>query len=449
MATLPFGLTKVIVGFSDLFSKRAWPLVQVLLAGAILAVGPRTVAAVLRVMGMAEERQFQKYHRVLNRIKWSPLAASRRLLCMLIAAFVPQGPLLMALDDTIERRRGAKIAAKGIYRDPVRSSHSHFVKASGLRWLCLMLLAPIPWAGRYWALPFCSVLAPSERYYLERNRRPNKLTDRARQLLLMVKRWLPNRSIVVVADSSFAALKLLAAVRDTLCVVTRLRLDAALYNSAPARASDTRGRPPLKGARQPTLTQTLESDATLWHEATLSQWYGEGDKTVEFATGTAVWYSATLPVVPLRWVLVRDPCNTFPPQAFLCTDLEAAPEQILAWFIRRWQIEVTFEQARAHLGMETQRQWSAPAIARTTPAILGLYSIVTLVANELLAGQTMTVRHAAWYAKDSPTFSDTMALVRRSIWGAGIFCGSQPEADTVKIPRALFERLTETVCYAA
>jgi hypothetical protein len=225
---------------SALFSKRAWPLVQVLLTGAILAVGPRTVSAVLRVMGLSQERQFQKYHRVLNRVKWSTLAASRRLLELLIEAFVPAGPLLMALDDTIERRRGAKIAAKGIYRDPVRSSHGHFVKASGLRWLCLMLVAPIPWAKRCWALPFCSVLAPSERYYLQRGRRPNKLTDRARQLLLMVRRWVPERPIVVVADSSFAALELLDAARHKLCIVTRLRLDAALYNPAPERAPGMR-----------------------------------------------------------------------------------------------------------------------------------------------------------------------------------------------------------------
>lgn len=163
VATIPSGLTRAIVGLSDLFSKRAWPLVQVLLTGAILAVGARTVSAVLRVMGLSQERQFQKYHRILNRVKWSTLAASRHLLVLLTEAFVPTGPLLMALDDTIERRRGARISAKGIYRDPVRSSHGHFVKASGLRWLCLMLIAPIPWAKRCWALPFCSVLAPSER----------------------------------------------------------------------------------------------------------------------------------------------------------------------------------------------------------------------------------------------------------------------------------------------
>jgi hypothetical protein len=449
VATIPSGLTKAIVGLSDLFSKRAWPLVQVLLAGAILAVGPRTVSAVLRVMGLSQERQFQKYHRVLNRVKWSTLGASRRLLELLIEAFVPEGPLLMVLDDTIERRRGAKIAAKGIYRDPVRSSQGHFVKASGLRWLCLMLVAPIPWAKRCWALPFCSVLAPSERYYLQHGRRPNKLTDRARQLLLMVRRWVPERPIVVVADSSFAALELLDAMRHKLCIVTRLRLDAALYDPAPERAPGMRGRPRRKGPRQPTLKAISASEATSWRGVTLSQWYGQGDKAVEIATGTAVWYSSGLPTVPLRWVLVRDRQRKLDPQAFLCTDEAAGPEQILTWFIRRWQIEVTFEEARAHLGMETQRQWSDRAIACTTPVILALYSIVALTARQLVPQDSLMTRHAAWYAKDSPTFSDTIALVRRSLWSEGIYGGSGNGCDMVKIPRALFDRLTETVCYAA
>jgi len=449
MATISSGLTKAIVGLSDLFSKRAWPLVQILLAGAILAVGPRTISAVLRVMGLSQERQFQKYHRVLNRVRWSTLGASRRLLKLLIEAFVPDGPLIMALDDTIERRRGARIAAKGIYRDPVRSIHGHFVKASGLRWLCLALVAPIPWAKRYWALPFCTVLAPSERYYLRRGRRPNKLTDRARQLLLMVRRWVLERPIVVVADSSFAALELLDATRRQVCIVTRLRLDAALYDPAPQRAPGTLGRPRRKGARQPTLKAISTAEDIGWRAVTLSQWYGQGDKAVEIATGTAVWYHKGLPAVPLRWVLVRDPQRELVPQAFLCTDESAEPEQILAWFIRRWQIEVTFEEARAHLGMETQRQWSDRAIACTTPVILALYSIATLTARQLVPQDSRMTRHAAWYAKDSPTFSDTIALVRRSLWSEGINGGSGKGRDMVKIPRALFDRLTETVCYAA
>jgi hypothetical protein len=258
----------------------------------------------------------------------------------------------------------------------------------------------------------------------------------------------PERPIVVVADSSFAAVELLDVTRRKLCIVTRLRLDPALYDPAPQRAPGTRGRPRRKGLRQPTLKTRSTSDATNWHGVTLSQWYGQGDKAVEIATGTAVWYRSGLPVVPLRWVLVRDPQRKLEPQAFLCTDETAEPEQILAWFIRRWQVEVTFEEARAHLGMETQRQWSDRAIACSTPVILALYSIVALTAKQLLPQSSLMTRQAAWYAKDSPTFSDTIALVRRSLWSEWIYEGSDHRRDMVKIPRALFDRLTEAVCYA-
>lgn len=348
-----------------------------------------------------------------------------------------------------ERRRGAKIAAKGIYRDPVRSSHSHFIKASGLRWLCLMLLAPVPWAGRRWALPFCSVLAPSARYYQARHRHPNTLTDRARQLLLMVKRWLPEREIVVVADNSFAALELLAAVRQRLCVITRLRLDAGLYDPASPRLPGMKGRRPVKGARQPSLQDVLSATTTVWRPVVLPSWYGQGKRSIHIATGTAVWYRHGKPVVPLRWVLVRDPKAQFQPQEFLCTDQHKTPSQILNWFVQRWQIEVTFEEMRAHLGMETQRQWSTPAIARTTPALLALYSMVTLLANALLTQHMLTVRKAAWYDKPCATFSDTIALVRRYLWGTATLSLWEKPPDMIKIPRTLLQRLTDTLSYAA
>jgi hypothetical protein len=271
----------------------------------------------------------------------------------------------MALDDTIERRRGAKIAARGIYRDPVWSSHRNVVKTSGLRWLCLMLVVPIPWARRHWALPFCSALTPSRRYYDSRGREPVKLADRARQMLRLVHRWVPNRRIVVVADNSFAVLSLLAAVCRDVTMVTRLRLDAALYDPAPARAPGTRGRPRLKGREQPSLQQVLADPNTQWKSITLAYWYGHLQKQLDVATGTAVWYHGGAPIVPLRWVLVRDPAGKLKPQAFLCTDQQAGAAQVLDWFVKRWQIEVTFEEAHAHLGMQTQRQWSDRAIART------------------------------------------------------------------------------------
>jgi hypothetical protein len=206
MPTLPKTYDSLIQAFAPHFSNCIWQHAQVLLLGAILAPGRRTVTAVLRIMGLSEEQQFQTYHRVLNRAVWSSWALSRTLLKLLVQTFVPNGPIICGLDPTVERRRGAKIKARGIYRDPVRSSHSHFVKASGLRWLSLMLLAPIPWAGRVWALPFLTCLAPSQRYYEGRARAHKKVTDWGRQMIGQLRRWLPDRKLVIVADSEFAVI---------------------------------------------------------------------------------------------------------------------------------------------------------------------------------------------------------------------------------------------------
>ena len=235
---------------------------------------------------------FQTYHRVLNRAVWSPLYASRLLLRLLVAVFVPRGVVRFGLDDTIERRRGKQITAKGIYRDPVRSSHTHVVKASGLRWLGCMLLTPIAWANRVWALPCLTVLSPSERFYAQRGRCHQTVLERAWQIIQLVRRWLPMREVVFVADSSFAALEWLALVAQLprVSVITRLRFDAALYDPPLQRAPRTKGRPRLKGKRRPTLETVLVDEKTQWCTLTLDDWYGEGPREVEVATDTAVWY---------------------------------------------------------------------------------------------------------------------------------------------------------------
>ncbi len=258
MLRLPPRFAAAILSFAPLFFQRSWRHAEVLLLGAILAPGKRTVTSLLRISGLGRERRFVNYHRVLNRAAWSPRAASCLLLGLLIAAFVPAGPVVLGIDDTIERRRGKRISAKGIYRDPVRSSHGHFVKASGLRWLSLMLLAPVPWAGRVWALPFLTALAPSERACRECCWRHRKLTDWARQLVLQARRWLPGRDLVLVGDSGFAALELLATLsRHSIICITRLRLDAALYEPAPPWLPGTNGAPRTKGARLPNLSDLL------------------------------------------------------------------------------------------------------------------------------------------------------------------------------------------------
>ena len=452
MGALPKEIVRVLRVFEDVFSERVWDWVQVLVVGAMLTPGQRTVTAVLRVMGLSEERQYQNYHRVLNRACWSSRELSRRLLGLLVATFVPaDAPVVVGLDETIERRRGAKIAAKGIYRDPVRSSKSHFVKTSGLRWISMQLLAEVPWAGRVWGLPFLTVLAPSERYHRERGQHHKTLSDWGRQMIRQLRRWLPDRALVVVADSTYAVLELLAdAARlpQPVTVVTRLRLDAALYDPPPPRAPGTLGRPRVKGERQPTLATRLLDPETDWETLTVP-WYGGGIAQLEAATGTALWYHPGDPTVALRWVLLRDPAAQFEPQALLSTDPTAPPAQIIAWFVARWPLEVTFHEVRAHLGVETQRQWSDLAIARTTPCLLALFSLVTLWASDLAARGLVLPRRAAWYAKPAVTFSDALAAVRRQIWTAQDFSTSPNVRDMATIPRALLDSLTEAACYSA
>lgn len=450
MFTLPPDYNTIFDLFQPYFNNRIWSYVQQLLLGAILTPGQRTVTAILRILGLSQERHFQTYHRVLNRAVWSSLALSRVLLMTLLAAFVPSGPIVMGLDDTLERRRGAKIRAKGSYRDPVRSSRSHFVKASGLRWLSLMLLTEIPWAKSVWALPFLTALCPSERYYQAQGREHRPLTEWADWMLRQVRRWLPKRFLVVVADSSFAAIELLAqlaALSEPICMIVRFRLDAALYEPAPERKEGQRGRPRKKGKRLPTLEYIAADPQTKWRSISIPNWYGQRNRTVEIVSDTAVWFHNGLPPLPIRWVLIRDPQGKFQTQAVLSTDLDLDPCQILLWFVRRWRVEVTFHEVRTHLGVETQRQWSDAAITRTTPALLGLFSLVTLLAHQSARRKKLPTRQAAWYCKDTPTFSDALALVRQQIWQSHHFWISCAQGDIRKIPFSQLRPWLDVLCY--
>ena len=278
--------------FRPCFTAPVWNRIVVLVAGAVLAPRKRTVTQVLRVMGLADEPSFRRYHEVLSRARWDGRAVAQRLLFHIIERLLPDGEVVIGIDDTIERRWGPRIKARGIYRDPVRSSKGHFVKTSGLRWLSLMVAVPIPWAGRTWALPFLTILAPSVRWSEANGKRHKTLTAWARQAILQTRRWLPNRRLVFVADSGFAALELLAAVRSRCCMITRLRLDANLFHPAPKRRKGQRGRPPLKGRALPKLSVVLKNKKTVWTRVVVSQWYDAQQRRLLVATGTALWYHA-------------------------------------------------------------------------------------------------------------------------------------------------------------
>ena len=234
-----------------------------------------------------------------------------------------------------------------------------------------------------------------------------------------------------------------------LTAITRLRLDAALYEPAPPRPPGTIGRPRKKGARLPTLFDLLADESTSWQALVVQGWYGAGERAIEITSATAVWRHGGLPVVPIRWVLVRDPRRRFDPQALLCTDQAQDPLRVVRWFVQRWQVEVTFREARDHLGVETQRQWSDRAIARTTPCLLGLFSIVTLLAARLGPQARLRVPATAWYSKKHPTFSDTLAAVRRQFWCEQGLLRSRRPPEPAKLRPALREGIAYALCHAA
>ena len=416
MFKLPPEFSAIISIFLPLFSNKIFERAGQLLLGTILTRGKRTVCSVLRTLGLQDISNWDLYHRVLSRAKWSAFKCSKKLLQLLIKKFITSDTLVFGMDETVERRWGTKIKARGIYRDAVRSSKSHFVKCSGLRWICVMLLTPVSWANRLWALPFLTVLAPSERYHKNQGKQHKVLSDWARQICFALHRWLPDFQLVMLGDGSYAVMELLAATRSYVTWIVRFRLDARLHDFPPPYIKGQLGRPPEKGKRQPALEKRLNDPNTKWQKVRFSNWYDEKNKLMEITSGTSLWYRAGKPLVPIRWVLVRDPKGILDPMVIACTDLKLKPIQIIEHYLKRWQVEVTFQEVRAHLGVETQRQWSDLSILRTTPCLMALFSIITLWADYLESINKLTTFQTAWYFKPYPTFSDALASVRYRIW---------------------------------
>jgi hypothetical protein len=438
---LPPEMVAILATFAPLFSDRVWTKAQLLAIGALLTTGHRTVCSALRIMGKSQERHFTNYHRVLNRDAWSCLAAGQILLGLIIAVLPRDWPIVLAADDTIERRSGRRIRARGCYRDPVRSSRKHVVKCFGLKWVALMILVPVPWSDRVWALPFLTTLCWPE----GAGRRATHKTsiDLARQMVLQVRRWLPERELILVTDGGFAAVDLARACqRHQVTMICRLRLDAALYHRPGPQPPGRRGPKPKKGPRQRRLTEWARRSDTPWEEVEV-EWYGGRRKPMQVFSRTGLWHRRGQDPVAIRYVLARDPEDEQPDAAYLCTDEGVAPAAILKYVVQRWSMEVTFEEARAHLGLETQRQWSDLAIARTTPVLLGLFSVVTLAALRCHEEGLLSAAQTAWYAKEEPTFSDCLRLVRSRIWQARISDTSGEKADVIELPRCSFEAIVQ------
>ncbi len=419
-----------------------------LLTGTLLAHGRRTVAAALRSTGNDKASNWSLFHQVLNRARWSPLAVSRQLLLLIVETFVPAGACVdLVIDETLERRWGRKISKRGHYRDSLLSSRERSVSSPGLRWIVMAVVVTLPWTKQRWALPFLCVLATTPETSEQLGKRHKTVGMWAHQMVSLVRRWLPNRKISLMGDTAYSILELgLHAQHQQVTLITTGRLDAVLHEPPPERTRHTIGRPRVVGQRLPSLEQVLEDPQTVWQKLTLD-WYGQGVRTLEICTGTALWYRYGSDPLPIRWVLTRDPSGKHPPKALFSTDPAQTAEQIVKDFMKRWSLETTFEESRAHLGIETQRQWSDLAIERTTPMLLGLYSLITLFGHTLAPDGQLPIAQTAWYRKQTATFRDVFAAVRRRIWGLETFPTSPLDPDVVLLSRSTLERLSCAVCY--
>jgi hypothetical protein len=423
-----------------------------LLYGAILAPGRRTVASALRAVGLEGAEDFASYHRVFNRARWSPMVMSRLLLGLLVGAFVPdEATLTLVVDETLERRRGRKIVYKGFFRDAVLSTADRLAKSWGVRWLVMCLIVKTPWTSRPWALPFLLVPTLSERRCRQLKRPYRSTADWTKLVLDRVQRWYPQRRLALVGDGAYAAIDLVASCQQHQqkpVLVARLRMDAVFYDPPTPKTAGKRGPTAKKGKRQAGLSERIADPKTPWKRAQLVG-YGGQPISVEFTSGVGLWHKRRMDPVTVRFVLVRySDRDDHKPIALVCSDPDATPEAIIVWYMQRWNIEVTFEQMRAHLGFETQRGWSKRTIGRTAPALFGVYSVVVLMACKLHP-EKLPAQQAAWYTKDEPTFADALAAVRMHLWTHANYPHSHVQDDMCTIPRALLRSIQSALSYAA
>jgi DDE superfamily endonuclease len=424
-------IAEVLSAFRVLFvQQRTWEKAQVMLVGAILCQGKRTVSRVLQVMGLGQEKHYGKYYRMLSRVGWSGLAGAKILLGMIVAFLVGKQTVIIGIDETLERRWGKRIWGLGIYRDGVKSSHKHTVKSSGVRWQVMQVLVSVPWSNRVWGLPFLTVMAPS--LGTPRGNRVYKSSlDWAISMVQVVNRWL-KRHWVCVGDGGYGNAKFGWACRQVgVTLVSRLPQKANLYDFAPTMPQSYPGRRRTKGVRLPSMQQHLDNLCFESGKFHILNWYGGNHALRQLVSGTAVWDVDGYPPLPLRWVLVIDPTGQQPPTALFSTSVILTPSEIVELYVSRWSLEVTFEEARAHLGVQSQRQWSKAATTRTTPVLLALFSLICLIAYRLHAVQPLSPHTTAWYAKTELTFADLLSTVRSSLWRDRLF--PRPTLNTTPV----------------
>jgi hypothetical protein len=411
---LPKQVRTIFDPLEPAFSRPTHRRFVFLALAAILTLGVRTITNLLRVLGALAPGHPSSYHRVFSRNRWSLSALARRYVAAVLARFAPDGPILLAGDDTVTEHPGPHVYGKGRHRDPVRSTHTYTAFRWGHKWVVLALLVSVPWATRRWALPLLVALYRSREENLRQGRRHKTPAQLLGQMVRILMRWFPERTFVLAADGNYATHELAELAART---PRRLTLVSLFYANAhlvgPKPEYSGKGRPRVKGEDRPSPADVVA--ATEQRPGMEVAWYGGGRRRVEVVTGTGWWYKKRRPLVELRWVFVHDRSGTHRDEYFFTTDVTMDVALLIETYTGRWNIETTFEEIRSYLRMQTTRGWSRETVLRVGPCLFGLYTLVAWLYAEL-PKRWRRVRVVDWPGKRDVTFSDAITAVRRWLW---------------------------------
>ena len=430
---LPAPLDAVLLPLAPAFTTPTFDRCALLALSALLTTGRRTVANLLRTLcGLAPGHR-TSYQRVLSSARWSGLRLACGL-CRLVLRLLPDdGPVLLVGDDTIDGHKGKRVYGKARHRDPVRSTHAYTAWRYGHRWVVLAILVHLPFSKRPWALPVLSDLYCCEDDNRRRGRPHRTPAQLLCRLVAVLLRWFPERRFVLVGDSGYGThevARFCHARRPRLTLVSKLHPEANLFEPPPPYTGQ--GRPRVKGRALPKPSQ---ASARARLRTAVVRWYGGGTRWVALTSGRGHWYKSGRGLVPLRWVFVRDREGTHRDEYFYTTDPAMSPEGIIGLYAWRWNIETTFQEARAYLGLETTRGWCRRTVLRAAPCLLGLYSVVALLFVALPEQERRV--SVQWPGKAVVTFSDALTAVRRWLWSEWVFPQAAGATPVQQLPEPL------------
>lgn len=446
---IPSVADRLFLKFAPAFSAPTYARWVVLAVAAILTTGRRTVTNLLRTVRDVAVGHASSFHRVLSRRKWAQWELARTLARFILGTFVAGGPIVLAVDDTVDEHRGKKVYGKGCHRDAVRSTHSYTAFRWGHKWVVLAVLVRLPFTTRSWALPILIALYRSPKWNKAHRRKHRTQPQITVLLMAVLMRWFPERKFVLTGDGGYASHSLAGLSRrypGHLSVVSRFHGDAKLYKPAPVhRRTHKAGRPKVHGRRLASPENVVKHTK---RQKLKVKWYGGGNRKVSVVSRKGCWYRAGEGLVPVRWVHVRDLTGTHRDEYFFSTDPSMTPREIIEYFTQRWSIEVTFEEMRSCLGLETTRGRTEKTILRTAPSLFGLYSIVALLFAKL-PQEKQRAGSIEWVGKETITFSDAMRAVRRWIWQDWILNTPTKGASFKNLPRNIRETVLSAMAAAA